>query len=142
MPYKISGTINESADIIVINQSDWAVETTTSESAGSFEIGLLVSGTKTILARRSDGYAMGYGNVDALYYYYYAPGDRGVWGGGCIAGIYYDVMDYITISSAGNAQDFGNLTLARVCLGATSNGNNDRGVFAGGENAGYKNRID
>jgi len=31
------------------------------------------------------------------------------------------IIDYITISTPGNAQDFGDLTIARFDLGATSN---------------------
>ena len=48
-----------------------------------------------------------------------------------------DVMDYVTIATPGNATDFGNLTVARNALGATTDG--ARGVFGGG----YSNaRID
>ena len=39
-------------------------------------------------------------------------------------------MDYVTIASAGNATDFGDLTQARRSAGATSS--STRGVFAGG----------
>jgi len=55
--------------------------------------------------------------------------DRGVFGGG-----YGDpnVIDYIIISTSGNALDFGDLTVDRSELSATSNGTNDRGVFGGG----------
>ncbi|RLA59110.1 MAG: hypothetical protein DRQ78_11025, partial [Epsilonproteobacteria bacterium] len=38
----------------------------------------------------------------------------------------------ITISTPGNAQDFGDLTTVNRILAATSNGTNDRGVFGGG----------
>jgi len=55
------------------------------------------------------------------------PGDRGVFGGSD-----YATIDYITISSPGNALDFGDLTVDRSRLAATSNGINDRGVFGGG----------
>ena len=41
-------------------------------------------------------------------------------------------MEYVTISSTGNATDFGNLTQARLQLAATSNSVNNRGVVAGG----------
>ena len=34
---------------------------------------------------------------------------------------YYDIIDYITIQSTGNATDFGNLSAARSELGAVSN---------------------
>lgn len=51
-------------------------------------------------------------------------------------------IDYITISSTGNATDFGDPTGARTAYGATSNGTSDRGVNCGGDNAGAKNTID
>ena len=60
--------------------------------------------------------------------------DRGVFGGGDKGEkMYVDIMDYITISTPGNAQNFGNLTVARQFLAATSNGRYGRGVFGGGE---------
>ncbi len=58
-------------------------------------------------------------------------GTRGVWGGGYISPTNYNTMDYITISSAGNASDFGDMTLARSAYGACSNGS--RGVYGGGK---------
>ena len=39
-------------------------------------------------------------------------------------------IDYVTSSTTGNAQDFGNLTQARQCNGSGSNG--DRGIWGGG----------
>ena len=50
-------------------------------------------------------------------------------------------MEYVTISSAGNATDFGNLTQARMQLSATSNSVNNRGVVAGGTKDGTKYNI-
>ena len=56
-------------------------------------------------------------------------GDTGVFGGGYNK---TDTIDYITISTPGNAQNFGKLIIERFYLAATSNGTNDRGVFGGG----------
>ncbi|RLF66472.1 MAG: hypothetical protein DRN30_02080 [Thermoplasmata archaeon] len=56
-------------------------------------------------------------------------GDTGIFGGGIDVS---SQIDYIVISTPGNAQDFGNLTRGRGSLAATSNGINDRGVFGGG----------
>ena len=57
--------------------------------------------------------------------------DRGIFGGG---GTGINVIDKITISTAGNATDFGGiLTASRYDITATSNGVNNRGVFMGGE---------
>ena len=56
-------------------------------------------------------------------------GTRGIFGGGS-RGSYSNIMDYITISTTGNATDFGDLTVARRNCAACSNGT--RGVWAGG----------
>ena len=44
---------------------------------------------------------------------------RGVFGGG-FTGSYSNVLDYVTIQTAGNATDFGDLTVARDGLAACS----------------------
>lgn len=55
-------------------------------------------------------------------------GDRGVFfGGGNI-----DLIDYITISTLGDATFFGNLSVLRYSFAACSNGTNDRGVIGYG----------
>ena len=57
---------------------------------------------------------------------------RGIWASGTQgagSGTFQDVIDYVTIASTGDAQDFGNLTVARD--GAGGCGNSVRGVFAG-----------
>ena len=64
---------------------------------------------------------------------------RGIFGGG-----YSDtnVIDYVTISTPSNATNFGDLTVARDSLAATSNGTSDRGIFGGGYSGGGVNTID
>lgn len=53
------------------------------------------------------------------------------------------VIDYIEISSPGNATDFGDLTVGRSNFTGTDNGKSDRGLFAGGSSGGvYMNTID
>ena len=60
--------------------------------------------------------------------------DRGVFGGGVDSGSNYsNVIDYITISTTGNATDFGDLGYVSSDLEgttATSNGTSDMGVFS------------
>ena len=46
-------------------------------------------------------------------------GARGIWGGGNGP---TNIIQYVTISSTGNASDFGDLTAARAAPGACSNG--------------------
>ena len=51
-----------------------------------------------------------------------------------------DVIDFITISSTGNALDFGNLITARRYSGSTSS--STRGLVAGGADPGKLNSIE
>ena len=61
--------------------------------------------------------------------------DRGVIGGGWTPSTYSDVISYITITSTGNASDFGDLTVTRYGVQGVSNATGGRGVFAGGVNS-------
>ena len=56
-------------------------------------------------------------------------GARGLFGGG-ISADNTNVIQYITISSTGNAIDFGDLTVARRGIAACSS--STRGIFVGG----------
>jgi len=69
-------------------------------------------------------------------------GARGLFAGGFTSDPsgYYNIIEYITISSTGNSIDFGDLTLARWSQASASS--STRGVFAGGGNPGGKNIID
>ena len=67
-------------------------------------------------------------------------GARGVFGCSSAAGGIVNTIDFITISSTGNAVDFGDLTQARYISGACSS--STRGVFGGGLNPGIVNTID
>ena len=59
-------------------------------------------------------------------------GDRGCFGGG-YTGSDQNVIGYVTISSTGDASDFGDLTQARQYITGASN--NTRGLWMGGGNA-------
>ena len=65
-------------------------------------------------------------------------GARGVFGGGNAPAS--NVIDYVTISSTGNAIDFGDLTISRFGLGACSS--STRGIFGGGSTPTFLNTID
>lgn len=73
-----------------------------------------------------------------------ASDDRGVWAGGNLTGTgTLNIIDYITISSTGNASDFGDLTAVAQDHSSTSNGTNERGVFfTGNRTSNYVNIID
>ena len=58
------------------------------------------------------------------------PGARGLFGGGRTPSSVSDVIDYINISSTGNAIDFGNLSAAKRKVGGLAS--RTRGVFGGG----------
>ena len=62
-------------------------------------------------------------------------GARGIWGGG--SGPNTDVIQYVTISTLGNASDFGNLTATR--FGGSGASSRTRGLFQGG---GTPTRLD
>jgi hypothetical protein len=70
---------------------------------------------------------------------------RGVFGGGGDvtlnpAGVVFNIIEYITIATTGNATDFGDLTQARISLAACSS--STRGVFGGGYSSIRVNTID
>jgi len=141
MPYKISGSKSHTARIIVLKESDWSVESNTIVSgSGDYEIENLVSGTKSVFGRRSDGWVEGYGSIDAVSYVP-SPGDKGVFAGGD-DGSMFNSIDCITISTTSNATNFGDLTSGRSQLAGTSNAASDRGVFFGGYNPAQVNIID
>lgn len=70
------------------------------------------------------------------------PGARGVFGGGYGPGVYRKNIDYINISSTGNALNFGNLTAN--AFGAAAVASSTRGVFGMKETSSgaYSNIID
>lgn len=83
-------------------------------------------------------------NVQANFVELGCLGEVGVFGGGNTGSI-DNVISCVSINTAGNAKDFGDLTRRRYNLAACSNGANDRGVFAGGYGSlpsGNANNID
>jgi len=69
MAYKISGVKSETARVMVLKESDWSIESNTViPDSGAYEVGYLVSGTKTTFSRTEDGQIIGYGNIPASFY--------------------------------------------------------------------------
>lgn len=66
MVYKISGSTTENSTIVVINEANWSIETTSSGVLGSFELSGLVNGKKIILARNQLGRLSAVGDVDPI----------------------------------------------------------------------------
>ena len=81
------------------------------------------------------GNSQDFGNLTASRYWISSCSSttRGIWGGGGVAPTSpnkSDIIDFVTISSTGNATDFGNLVQARYGLASCSN--RTRGLFCGG----------
>lgn len=139
MPYKISGSLSESTRIIIINNYDWSIESNTVVSESSFLIDSMTSGTKTVIGLDNNYKVIGYGNIDPIYY----SDARGMFAGGSVGGpTSSNTIDYVSISTIGDAADFGDMTQAKRSLAATSNGSNDRGIFGGGSTGSDINNID
>jgi hypothetical protein len=66
--------------------------------------------------------------------------NMGVFAGGSNGGTQYNVIDYVTITSTGNATDFGDLQAVNSLFGACSS--TTRGVFGGGNSATYTSAIE
>ena len=81
---------------------------------------------------------MSYINVGSRFFR--AGGGRGIFGGWGDASANSNVIDYITIASAGNATDFGDLSVARYDLAGLAS--STRGIFGGGYVSTYSNVMD
>ena len=67
-------------------------------------------------------------------------GTRGVVGGDYASPSNNDHIDFMNISTTGDATDFGNLSVARASLSASSS--RSRGIFLGGDTPTLNNTID
>jgi hypothetical protein len=64
---KISGNVSSNkARIIIVKESDWTLESNTTNSVGAFAIHNLASGKKTVISRALTGECVGFGNVSAV----------------------------------------------------------------------------
>jgi len=68
MPYKITGTLNDSARIIVIEEDSWTIESNDVSAPTSYEALSLASGTKLVVARANSGEVLAYGAAPSVYY--------------------------------------------------------------------------
>jgi len=138
MSYTISGTTNASSRIISINTNVYSVESTKLISANEPYSIDSNGNNKIIISRATSGEIVGFGGVSPTKTYY--GNDIGLFAGGenrNNSNTVTNNITYINISTTGNAQFFGYLTLARSCLTATSNGANNRGIFIAGSATGY-----
>ena len=79
-------------------------------------------------------------NIDSTSPVEQSGGTRGILYCGATSGGRDNTIQFINISSTGNASDFGNLTIGRRSNGGCSS--STRGLFAGGVNPGTQSRID
>jgi hypothetical protein len=68
MAYKISGTLNESSRIIIIDESTWEIEKNITTSVGSYEVPFLNPGKKLVIARNSSGESKSLGYITTTKY--------------------------------------------------------------------------
>jgi hypothetical protein len=106
-----------------------------SATRGLWGGGSPVQDTIEYITISSLGNTQDFGNLIQSRYYLTACSSsvRGVFAGGYTptpTATSYDVIDYVTIASTGDAQDFGNLTRSSFNLGGLSN--STRGLFGGG----------
>jgi len=90
----------------------------------------------------SGGTAVSFGNLSVSVTKYgdsCSNGVRGIFAGGTTP-TNTNSIQYVTIASTGNSQDFGDLTQIREHISGTSN--SIRGIFAGGVTPTYQNTID
>jgi hypothetical protein len=106
---------------------------------GGFDLSYVQTSSIDYLTISTLGDVNQFGNLSltrAMYGNGCSSSTRGVFGGGYILGtpanIRINTIDYITISTTGNASDFGDLTQAKSFIGGCSN--STRGVFGGGFN--------
>ena len=78
--------------------------------------------------------------IDTTSTYEQSGGTRGLVGGDYAQPSNNDHIDFMNLSTTGNAADFGNLSVARASLSASSS--RSRGIFLGGDTPSLNNTID
>ena len=115
---------------------------------GIFAGGYNPTHTATIeyLTIQSKGVAVqDFGNLSTqkLYPASVCSSTRGIFVGGRVHPTYYNSIEFITMSTLGNASDFGDLTAARAMFANGINSNSVRGIIMGGyETSAYVDTIE
>jgi len=68
MSYKISGSIGTDSRILVFDETTGTITGNELVSSGEYEVLDVGEGSKTVLARKSDGETVGYGNISPIFY--------------------------------------------------------------------------
>lgn len=143
--YIAISTLSNASDFGDLSDTDATNSQTAATSNGANDRGVIGGGYTTAaieyVSISSLGNAGSFGNLTVsrrtLSSTSNNTNNRGIFAGGA-ASVYttrYNTIDYITITSIGNATDFGDLVLARGYMAGTSNATSNRGVFAGGQTA-------
>jgi len=61
--FHIKGISSDAARFIVLNESDWSIDSNTEESSGVYDIEVTDTNKKLIIARKADGESVGFGDV-------------------------------------------------------------------------------
>jgi hypothetical protein len=132
--------LSDDARVIIIEESGWSIEDNDTYTSGAYNSGDVTNDAKFVIARKSDGECLAYGNVNPVFY---VPPARGLFAGGRnVGGTYYNIIDYITLGTPGDATDFGDTVSKRIYMDGTSNGATDRGVWGGGNLPAQTDAID
>ena len=68
MSYKISGSVGTDSRILVFDETTGTITGNELVSSGEYEVLDVGEGSKTVLARKSDGETIGYGNISPIFY--------------------------------------------------------------------------
>lgn len=69
MPYKVSGSLNSTARILLLNESDMSLERSSIFESGEWELLANNANSKLVIARdTTTGEAYGFGNISPEYY--------------------------------------------------------------------------
>jgi len=68
MSYKISGSVGTDSRILVFDETTGTITGNELVSSGEYEVLDVGEGSKTVLARKSDGETVGYGNISPIFY--------------------------------------------------------------------------
>ena len=125
------------------SQNNWVASSTRAVSSGGGSVGS--DNTIDYVTIATTGNAIDFGDMYVTINSQMAHGSvcsstRGIFSGGYATGVETNVIQYITIATAGNTTDFGDLTATRVRQSSASS--TVRGLFAAGVSSTVKNNID
>ena len=141
LTFSSTGSATDSSNILTVGRRLGAG--VSNQTRGLYAGGLTPSPQNVIDATdiASLGSSVDFGDLSTAIYFQSGVSSptRGLIAAGYTGSAYTKVVSFVTISSQGDAQDFGNLTKAGQPEAA---GNSIRGIFSGGINPSYTNSIE